>query len=47
MQMGAAAAATASKEATLLEEKAALEARLNDNTAACTALETKVAFCSA
>lgn len=45
--MGAAAAAAASKETALLEEKAALEARLNDNTAACTALETKVACCNA
>jgi hypothetical protein len=45
--MGAAATAAASREAALLEEKAALEARLSDDTAARTALETKVACCNA
>ncbi len=41
-QMQAASAAAATKEAVLNEERAALDARLQDTTAACTALETKV-----
>ena len=41
-QMQAASAAAATKEAALNEEKTALEARLQDTTSACTALETKV-----
>ena len=41
-QVQAARAAAATKEATLMEERAALEARLHSSTAACTALETKV-----
>ncbi len=42
MQMQAASAAAATKECALNEERAALEARLQGNTAACAALETKV-----
>lgn len=42
MQMQAASVAAAAKEAAFNKEKAELEARLHDTTAACTALETKV-----
>lgn len=42
MQMQAASAAAATREAALTEEKAALEARLQGASAACAALETKV-----
>jgi len=42
MQMQAVVAAGATKESALNEERAALEARLQGNTAACAALETKV-----
>ena len=42
MQMQAAMAAGATREAALGEEKATLEARLQGTAAACTALETRV-----
>lgn len=42
MQMQAVVAAAATKESALNEKRAALEARLQGNTAACAALETKV-----
>ena len=42
VQMQAAAAAAATTSAALQEEKAALESRLQDNAAACAALEAKV-----
>ena len=42
MQVQAASAAAASKEAALNKEKADLEARLQDTTASCAALETEV-----
>jgi len=42
MQMKAVVAAAATKESALNEERTALEARLQGNTAACAALETKV-----
>ena len=41
-QMQAASAAAATKEAVFNEERAASDACLQDTTAACTALETKV-----
>ena len=42
VQMQAATAAAATTKAALQEEKVALESRLQDNSAACAALEAKV-----
>ena len=44
VQMQAATAAAATTKATLQQDKSALESRLQDNAAACAALEAKVEF---